>query len=195
MNIGFNGGDLGVRLADINGDGFQDVVQARKTGAGLWKYNHYRNTGAGWQYDGRFSPPHVKSFGQSIIPLNTGSVSFEDRRNVVFHRDGETDQGTRFVDLNGDGRDDLIVARWTGGKEKVRSTAYLNTPRGWVEAHSYRSPMALGSISASHGVNGDLGVRFVDVDGDGIPEMLKRRFLSGSKTQNVLFKLTGAVWR
>lgn len=82
--------DLGVRLADVNGDGRVDVVQAAEGGA------H-----ATWLNDGDAGS------GSSPGPW-TASVAWALPASLSFASAGGQDLGLRLVDLDGDGMTDLV---------------------------------------------------------------------------------------
>jgi hypothetical protein len=151
--ISIDGGDGGVRFEDLNGDGKVDVVRWTYTspstgwygGSGGQRYVAL-NTGAGWQ---RASQYETTLPFQAYISIDGG------------------DGGVRFVDLNGDGKVDIV--RWTytdngtygnGGQHY----AALNTGTGWQRSSEYEAV----PFEAYIGINGkDGGVQFVDLNGDG----------------------------
>jgi len=97
---------------------------------------------------------------------------------------------TLFVDINGDGLDDLLLY------DKNTSSVYLKTTTGWEQSPNadYKLPInfsdvAYGSrdsegFSALFGEsgydffdNGASGARFVDVNGDGLVDIVQNRYL------------------
>ena len=80
-------GDLGCRFIDLNGDGRMDVVFHRWISHLNVKNGAYINNGHNWQWSPEFIPPY-----------HISAKYFEDH-------------GARYVDLNADGRDDLIYYR------------------------------------------------------------------------------------
>src|SRR3989339_867097 len=96
-----NPGDLGVRLADLNGDGLVDMVQSHYTGGNFTLTTSvYINNGFGWTLDGNyvFPEPFVDHMGR--------------------------DMGGRLADVNGDGLVDLIRSRQ--GEPGNVNRVYLN---------------------------------------------------------------------
>jgi hypothetical protein len=205
--------ELGVRFVDVNGDGLVDMIYNRYM-SGLTDAGAYLNTGTGWVSAPNFAPPHAISadsmnelgvqlldvdgdglvdmiysrsmqsctrFGCTTIYdqgayLNTGSgwvsaPSFTPPHAIS--ADTLNEQGVRFVDVNGDGLVDMIYNLYLDSGVTI-SGAYLNTGTGWVSAPNYTPPHA---ISAN--VMRELGVRFVDVNGDGLVDMIYNRYMSG----------------
>ncbi|MBR9677377.1 hypothetical protein GOV04_04505 [Candidatus Woesearchaeota archaeon] len=122
--------DEGVRFADINKDGYIDFLKSK---AGTRSV--YLNTGSGW------------NSSSWTIP-----VDFVDSSGV--------DQGVRIIDVNGDARADIIKS-----KSGVR-TVYLNTGSGWG---STGWSIPIDFVDGS----GDTAARLVDINGDGLTDILQ----------------------
>ena len=160
-------GDLGVRFIDVNGDGLVDMVYRRFTAAAVIKKGAYINTGAGWQSAPEYIPPYTIT------------------------ADGIGDLGVRFIDVNGDGLVDMVYNRFFTGAGVTEKGAYINTGAGWQSAPEYTPPYTI----MTDGI-GDLGVRFIDVNGDGLVDMVYRRFFTGAGvTEKGAYINTGAGWQ
>ncbi|MGA9801735.1 MAG: RHS repeat-associated core domain-containing protein [Terriglobales bacterium] len=140
------------QFVDLDGDGLQDVVfnDGTVTGAQLNKGSK------GWQPgDPKFTPP---------LPLS---------------RPGDIGTRATFIDINGDGYTDLIYS-YVDGNTLV-SSVYLNgsgalgagCPQGWVpndgKCNSWSLP---AGVTFTDLARGDLGCRFADIDGDGLPDII-----------------------
>jgi len=184
--------DFGVRLADFNNDGFVDIVKGR--GATGKKEAFVNNRLNNWSNTTSFIPPMDISVSYSGSEVDNG-VRFADVNNdgfvdilygnsgaqevylnngsgwnksnmwatPVYFVDGSyIDQGARLVDLNGDGRVDILQAKYDGEHK-----AYLNNGSGWRDVNlSWKSP-----VDFIH-LNQDFGVRLVDLNGDGLADMI-----------------------
>jgi len=144
-----SGIDQGVRFDDVNSDGFVDIIQSKD---GLRQV--FLNNGTAWIYNSSWT-----------VPLNfvTSNV----------------DQGIQIVDVNGDGKPDLVQAM--DGTHVV----YLNTGSGWVGNGSWN--LQCDFISGAV----DTGARFVDINGDGLVDILRAAY-SGSV--HVVYLNTGSSW-
>lgn len=131
------GGDTGVRLADINGDGLVDLLYA------VWfpQFNNGNesvrlNTGSGWEEDNSWDIPIV--FQNQLVTSQTLQVEVED--------------------VNNDGLADLVTK--DDNQYNDLQGVFLNTGSGWALESSWSIPGPLG------GGGNDTGQRLVDVNGD-----------------------------
>jgi hypothetical protein len=207
--------DRGKRFIDFNGDGRTDILGNVGEFQTAWI-----NTGSGWAEDGVWTPPADAKFVDSLnnqedegvriadvngdgLPdllhgeggtretwLNTGSgwtmdntyaVPFEAQ--FVDSRNGD-DEGIRLADVNGDGLIDIL-----SGKGSQQKRAWINTGAGWTEDSGWSIP-ELAQFIESDGDN--KGVRMADVNGDGLPDILKtspeRKAWINKASKNYLLK-------
>jgi len=75
--------------------------------------------------------------------------------------DQRTDGGSRWVDLNGDGLIDFVVSN------DVDNYAYINNGSGFDRAPSWDLPVRMANNQKT-----DIGRRFLDVNGDGLPDIV-----------------------
>jgi hypothetical protein len=94
--------------------------------------------------------------------------------------EGIGDLGVRFIDLNGDRILDMVYYRYSNGK-LIRG-AYLNIPSliphtgtTWQWSPKYTPPYHI----VADGI-GDLGARFVDLNGDGLMDLVYHRWFNGN---------------
>ena len=82
---------------------------------------------------------------------------------VDFVDSSSKDLGIRLVDVNGDGLVDILQG--TSSTKK----AWLGNGSGWVEYTNWEPPIAF-----IDGSNQDVGVRFADVNGDGLVDIMEQ---------------------
>lgn len=102
----------GVIIADVNGDGLDDFIQAY-FGGSTSTYQTWLNNGTGWTSTSDFVPP------------------------VLFNSNG-TDQGVRAIDVNGDGLVDLVQSQNGPG---ATNATYINDGDGWNSSSNWVTTM------------------------------------------------------
>jgi RHS repeat-associated protein len=219
-------GSAGTGYVDLDGDGYPDFAAYRKWSGGSLAYQGIwfnRSSGfvaeasnSSWQLPlllGRDGNPDQ---GSRFIDVNgDGKVDFlnggtyNPDRNVwlntgsgwaissAYHLpDYFVDTGVTtgaVIDVNGDGLPDLVVSR--SGK----TGAYLNTGSGWsaFQSNWYLPQPSDGSLQSSYIVDGgkDNGIRFVDLNGDGLPDALQGRMKAdGTWLAGRAWLNTGSGW-
>lgn len=199
---------LFVELLDINGDGLPDVIgrfkhpfDATKEVSEVWL-----NTGTGWAGSAIQAPifldairrtpkssiqwmdmngdglidivwsERVGGTNKSATWLSTGRGFIEAPQwqiPIDAIADRDADQSFRLLDLNGDGYVDILYSR-TVSNAQVERGAYLNNGSGWKSLDL--KGLAIPAFTTENG--SDEGVRLFDVDGNGLPDVL-RSFASG----------------
>ncbi|HEV7671108.1 MAG TPA: FG-GAP-like repeat-containing protein [Thermoanaerobaculia bacterium] len=188
-----SGNDLGVRVADVNGDGLPDLLHNT-----VWDGNKvYINNGSTWVYDSSWSLPeptevkislnNVRDVGTRFVDVNGDGLVDVIRRdgsvNKVYLHNGNhgwtlsssttpvtfmnagNDVGGRLEDINGDGLIDAI---------NDNQSSYLNVGGAWAALDS-GGHLPLAVMAVVGGVYVDPGTRLVDVDGDGLVDVLRYR--------------------
>lgn len=182
-----SGEDNGVRIADVNDDGFLDVVIG----------NENKKTIRVWQPTQQqwLSNPHEVTFtsadGQRRINhgAQIGRLTPESTFSILVNHDQEqatydfsegklnrktlpsslvniatsirgVDQGVRLRDVDDDGTAEIIIAN-----EKQQVIMRINEQGEWVEAGPFPAPLV--DLSGN-----DNGVRFVDLDEDGNDDVI-----------------------
>jgi hypothetical protein len=87
----------------------------------------------------------------------------------------DRDSGTRFVDVNGDGLADITRLYYSGGTGAIQNV-YLNKGdgTGWTASTTWSIPADVGYFAG----NADYGVRFAEVNGDGLIDLIRSQYPS-----------------
>jgi len=164
-----SGNDLGVRLADVNGDGLVDVVKANGETL-VWL-----NNGTGWN------------------EINWTHMGCESGMSGGCFLGAGGDIGTRLVDINGDGLTDVF--RSHDGPLTIDNT-YINNGTGWNNVQSDFPGCANGGSHLGCFVDGngmDLGTRILDLNGDGLIDVVRARHIPSGVEINA-WTYNGNVW-
>jgi YD repeat-containing protein len=143
----YNSKDQGTRMLDINSDGLLDAVTNYEESPSLFKRRVYINTGSGWVLDNKWTLPD----------------------DAVFTNWNGRDFGWRTIDINSDGRVDLVKSQLESGV--VVKKIYLNNgTSGFVDAtSSFQFPDVHFS---TYQYGWDTGLRDADVSGDGLVDLV-----------------------
>lgn len=144
--------DAGTRLIDLDGDGLPDVFCAYQYWDGSSNNVVMHNTGSGWENWPSALPP----------------------AGAYIARDDQANSGHMLIDINGDGLPDIV---WNDG---TSSGCYINNAKGqyvpggpfWVSAPQWAPPFALMQNVSS-------GAQFIDVNGDGLPDLVQYGLSNG----------------
>ncbi len=171
--------DNGLRLVDIDGDGLEDLVRSVATNIDicLWDQKEIKvwlNNGHGWT---------LQPQGAWQVP--TTFTLYDPSCN-----DNGRDLGVRFGDVNGDGRVDLIRRRDFDGSP-TNDAVFLNTGNGWTEQPGWHVPVPFAD--RVHGMNFDPGGRVVDVNGDGLVDLVQSYTRNGTPSRAVYLGRGGSI--
>ncbi|WP_084299120.1 FG-GAP-like repeat-containing protein [Bradyrhizobium sp. WSM1743] len=163
-----DGRDSGVRLVDLFGDGLLSIIASRETNGNLTDQVTKRNTGNGWQ-----DQPNLKA----PVPMAA---------------DYSLNNAVQFVDLDRDGYIDLVFSIFKNGTKTVHF--YKNAAGGgWTDTTGQLpddDDTVFGDSKA-----GDRGVRFIDLDGDGVLDIISSRLEAGGiKQKAYLHDLKSGKW-
>jgi len=133
----------GVVAVDVNGDALPDIINSNKSGATHTYKVHINNGVDGWDDE----------TGSWALPTHLAQGN--PRHDVMA------------LDLNGDGRVDILQAPYSGN-----GTVYINNGGGWDTASSTWSiPFKLVHSTGAP----DHAIRVTDVNADGLPDVIFSR--------------------
>lgn len=158
--------DLFVQLVDVNGDGLPDLVARFKHphDEALEVNETWLNTGTGWRQEKNISAPTLLDAPR------------RSRRAML-----------QWIDLNGDGLADLIFSDRQGPTNNSRT--WLSTGAGFALAANWQVP-----IDAVADRDGDPSYRVLDLNGDGLPDILYARMRSAVDIDRGVYFNTGSGW-
>ncbi|MFA6409526.1 MAG: RHS repeat-associated core domain-containing protein [Gammaproteobacteria bacterium] len=154
VEIAYQGKDEGVRFVHLTGSGLPDIIQGAVLNPSDQRFSAWVNTGAGWRKADNFRPN-----------------PFSDIAN--YNLQYGTDTGVRFVDLRGTGLDDMVVSGYLTNQDQ-RHYTFVNTGNSFVLDPNYTVSIEI----ANQGRDG--GVRFVDLNGNGLPDMIQHAWFSAT---------------
>ncbi|HYK45945.1 MAG TPA: VCBS repeat-containing protein, partial [Parafilimonas sp.] len=182
INLGiFSGGAVDMDVADLNGDGWKDIVGANFSGRIGDGYQVVLNNGSG-----NFLPAVVKPAGQSTYTLTTADVNNDHKIDVItcdwyslqvtvhknngnanfpippmFNSNNATAGALDAADIDGDGDLDVVSSASSIAAVNVKVTVQKNNGNGtFTDGVSY-------SIRG-----GGVRAKFRDLNGDGKPDLL-----------------------
>ena len=151
-----NGQDNGVRLVDLNDDGFRDAVIGNE---------NLRQT--------RVWSPEDGEWITSPFPVDLVSVDNQGNR---------IDTGVRFGVLREDGKASILV------RNQNTSGLWHFDGRKWISQPNGLAGLEAGKPIATNEMGRDTGVRLLDLDRDGICELVV-----GNPKQNAAFRWIGTA--
>src|SRR5207248_1390119 len=83
------------------------------------------------------------------------------------------DTGIVFADVNGDGRVDALVSRSGKNGQLKDVLVFINDPdAGWKCDQKWTENLRALNLPFTRDGRGDLGVRVIDLNGDGLPDII-----------------------
>lgn len=216
MNFTFveNGSDRGVRFGDIDGDSRVDIVRSDCTEDASFQ-GVLRNNGSGWEElawnipGGYCFSEQGYAAGAELIDVNgdgkadliNGNNAIYSLRTALNTGSGWSnttlfsppvasissigyDLGVRYFDFNGDALPDVLQQCWGCG-----TNAWINNGTDWKLAANWVTPT---DYPFSQG-GADKGLRTVDINGDGLVDILRRQNCTSSSCSGLLLN-NGSGW-
>jgi len=142
-----SGGGTGAIMIDVNNDGLSDVVYGGYWYVDVKKVYLNNGNGTGWTENPNF-----------VLP-------------ITFANSGGGSTGAEFVDVNGDGLPDIVQGHKPPNQQPEIKKIFLNKGdgTGWGDDVNANYNLPVVSVDAA---DHDTGVRFVDVNGDGLTDIV-----------------------
>lgn len=208
--VELNGSDGGSRLVDLDGDGCADVINTRDV-SGFnsttisYPTVHLGDCSGSFQNRETQSAAWTQSLANANIPKTVGfPVTVDSQGDTV-----DPDQGVQFVDVNADGRPDIVFSNTSFSRSEVWLNQYPSGGPGWAKANwalptsesnydpvdghtncgsgmtTGQYPFQFSLVYLGTDSNGNkvpaapTGVSFVDVNGDGLPDIVWSLYQAG----------------
>lgn len=164
-----DGKDYGVRILDVNGDNFPDLLQSMETGGSPQQIikSLVINGGDGKSWtkvpDGDWASTTIPTFFESTV---------------------QKEYGVRVADLNADGLDDIIQSYYTVGPPGTNiRKLFLNAGDGknWTQITDWAST----TIPDFSSDGKDTGVRLFDANNDRLPDIMESSEIGGTVRRNL----------
>lgn len=189
------GGDNGLRLTDINGDGRVDFLLAVRKGNGSLDVGVYVNKNGDWVRAPEFEQPFTTlpfaseklgTYGVQLVDLNADGLNdviysyrtskFEAQRGAFINERGTWRNAPEYVPCFGDNQTDCVDFAFLTADDPHFESEYLNPPRD-------NNP----NPNRKNTINRATGALFVDLNGDGLVDILYHHRLHNLKwTQHSL---------
>lgn len=174
--------DTGLRLLDINGDRYPDMVRSeRRFNTGPIRSEVRLNTAA--------SPVHSSPWGTggsgvfNLVPVPFVQVDPSGSSGVM------EDSGVRLGDVNGDGLVDLVQSiEYSGGCRPAERGIYLNHGGGWSkvpDSWNWTIPVTFVTKHCGSPYSTDNGARLIDVNGDGMADIIRSVSVNGTISRSL----------
>jgi hypothetical protein len=169
-------GDTNLTVADLDGDGRQEVIQVQGDAGGSAGQFHLAEQVYFLKSDGTWQA--TTSWDMLINPVGSANTLSAGKLH--------------FTDVNGDSRADVLISRRMSVQEdpsqSIDRRVYLNNGHGWTLS-SWYIPELLNSLTLA------------DINGDGLPDLVTSSFAGGpnltsytTSTASAAYMNTGSGW-
>ena len=182
--------DFGLRLVDVNNDGFMDLLKSSTTST----FTQLNDKNSTWNLTSHYTIPEQfvdadsKSQGVELTDVNKDGLvdilkAKASTRKTYLHNgtgwslvnesfsipvdflnSSSDDEGVRFMELNGDGYIDIVQGKENGAIKKT----WLSNGNGWIDVPLWLLPDYFVSSNGN-----DTDLREIDLNGDGLTDLLK----------------------
>ncbi len=154
-----------VKLIDVNGDGLPDIVREDNNGGPNYTITVHLNNGHGWDIAG------TKWVNNQAIDADISAAN------------------VKLIDVNGDGLPDIVRENVVSGPNDT-FIVHLNTGSGWdITGQTWVNNQPIDTdISQSN-------VKLIDVNGDGLPDLVRENVISGPNDTILVHLNTGNGWQ
>ena len=138
----------------------------------------YKSSGGSISTSGLFGEVNGDGYVDFVMALtgSTGTYTYAGNGSAwatsttfapVFEMSASNGFSTRLIDINGDGLDDWVYSNDT------QTFVRLNTGSGWESSNNGNWTIATSTYYKNGSDYYDRGIRFVDINGDGLPDFIR----------------------